>query len=66
MNRKPFSTIAILVFVLIALAHLHRLVFGWEVLVQGARVPMWTSVLGVLISGMLALGIWHESRQGEG
>ena len=63
MIRKPFSTLAVLVFVLVALAHLHRLLFGWDVLINGARVPTWTSVLGVLLAGVLAFGIWRESQQ---
>ena len=62
MRDKPFSTLAILVFLLLALAHLHRLLFGWEVVVDGARVPIWISIIGVLIAGMLALGILRETR----
>lgn len=66
MIRKPFSTLAVLVFVLVTLAHLHRLLFGWEVLVNGARVPIWTSVLAVFLAGLLAWGVWRESRRDRG
>lgn len=65
MIRKPFSTLAVLVFVLVALAHLHRLLFGWDVLINEGRVPIWTSVLGVLIAGVLAFGVWRESQRGR-
>ena len=65
MIQKPFSKLAVLAFVLVAWAHLHRLLFGWEVLIKGARVPIWTSVLGVLLAGLLAFGVWRESHQGK-
>ncbi len=65
MLQKPFSILAMLVFILVALAHLHRLLFEWEVLINEARMPMWISVLGVLIAGVLAYGLWRESRQSK-
>jgi len=65
MILKPFSNLATVVFALVALAHLHRLLFEWEVLINGARMPMWTSVVGVLIAGLLAFGVWRESRQSK-
>ena len=65
MILKPFSILATVVFALVALAHLHRLLFEWEVLINGARMPMWTSVVGVLIAGLLAFGVWRESRQSK-
>lgn len=61
-EMKLGSRIAIGVFLLVCLAHLHRLVFRWEVLVNGKGVPMWTSIAGMLISGGLAFLIWKEMR----
>jgi hypothetical protein len=60
--KKPFTTIAVGVFVLVALVHVFRLVFGWEVTIQGSVVPMWVSVLGAVIAGGLAVMLWRESR----
>jgi len=60
--KKPFTTIAVGIFVLVALVHVLRLVFGWEVTFRGSIVPMWVSVLGVIIAGGLALLVWRESR----
>jgi protein-S-isoprenylcysteine O-methyltransferase Ste14 len=61
--RKPFTFIAVLVFALIAIVHVLRLVFGWEVTLNAAVVPMWVSVIGLLIAGALAVALWWESRQ---
>ena len=60
---KPFTTIAVIVFSLIALIHLLRLFFGWEVIVNGMILPIWISVPGFLIASGLALMLWRESRK---
>ncbi len=60
--KKPFTTIAVGVFALMALVHVLRLGFGWEVTIQGSVVPMWVSVLGTVIAGGLAVMLWRESR----
>ncbi len=60
---KPFTTIAIIVFSLIAFMHLLRLLFVWEVTINGMIVPVWLSLLGFMISSGLALMLWRESRK---
>ena len=60
---KPATTIAIGVFCLVALAHLLRIVFGLEFTVGNVTVPVWASVLGILIPAALAIGLYKE-RQG--
>jgi hypothetical protein len=59
---KPFTSIAIAVFALIALTHILRLVLRWEVTVNAAIIPMWVSVLGLVIAVGLALMLWLENR----
>ena len=60
--KKPFATIAVGVFAIVALVHVLRLAFGWEVTIQGSVVPMWVSVLGAVVAGGLAIMLWRESR----
>jgi hypothetical protein len=62
-NMKPFTTIAIIVFSLIALIHLLRLFFLWEVTINGMILPIWISVPGVLIASVLAFMVRQESRK---
>ncbi len=57
---KPFTLLAIAVFVFMALMHVLRLFLGWDVSFNGVLVPLWTSVLGFLIAGGLAFGLWRE------
>ena len=59
---KPFTTLAVALFALIAIAHLLRLFTGWEVIVGGFVVPVWFSWLGLIIAGGLAVMVWHEAR----
>lgn len=60
--KKPFTTIAAGVFALVALLHVLRLAFGWEVTFERSVIPLWVSGLGVVIAGGLAVMLWGESR----
>jgi hypothetical protein len=62
---KPFATLAIAIFILIAVVHLLRLVYGWEVTVNGVVIPMWVSVVGLLIAGALAYFLWREAYKSK-
>ncbi|HMG47697.1 MAG TPA: hypothetical protein VK614_09585 [Allosphingosinicella sp.] len=59
---KPFTTLAIVIFALIALVHLYRLLRPFEVVVHNMVVPQWVSVAGLIVAGGLALMLWRESR----
>ena len=61
--KRPFTFLAAIIFGVVALVHLMRLIYGLVVTVVGADVPMWTSVLGLVIAGGLAAGLWWESRK---
>lgn len=60
---KPFTTIAAVIFALIALMHVLRLFLGWEVTVSGLTVPMWASVAGLVIAAGLAAMLLREARK---
>jgi len=59
---KPFTTIAIVIFSLVAVLHMLRLIFGWQAVIDGLVIPMWASVVGLIIAGGLAIMLWRESR----
>ena len=60
---KPFTTLAIVLFALIAVAHLYRLIQPFEVVVAGTALPQWVSIAGLVIAAGLALMLWRESRR---
>ncbi len=59
---KPFTALAILVFTVVAALQLIRVVLGWEVLVDGFKVPLWASGLAFFVAGGLAIMLWREAR----
>jgi hypothetical protein len=59
---KPFTTIAVVVFAVICIVHILRLVLGWEANVNGTSIPTWASIVGALISGLLAIMVWKENK----
>lgn len=59
---KPFTTLATILLSLIAILQLIRFVQGWEVVVNGATIPVWVSGLAFVIAGGLAVMLWRESR----
>jgi lipopolysaccharide export LptBFGC system permease protein LptF len=54
--KRPASLMAAILLWVIALAHLLRLVFGLELTVEDAVIPLWISIPPVIILG--ALGVW--------
>jgi hypothetical protein len=60
---KPFTTVAIAVFTLVALAQLLRVVLGWEVAVNGILIPRWASVIACGFAATLAVMLWRERRK---
>lgn len=59
---RPISIVAVVVFSLVALAHLLRVALGWEVTVNGISIPMWVSVIACVVSAALAFTLWREPR----
>lgn len=59
---KPFATIAVVIFALVAILHLLRLCLGWEMAINGRVVPLWPSAFGLIVAGGLSFLLWRESR----
>lgn len=60
--KRPAATTAALVLGLIAVVHLLRILLRVPISVGGQRVPVWTSVLGAVLPGVLAVWLWRERR----
>ena len=59
---KTGTLLAIILFTLVALAHVLRLIFGTEVIVAGTPVPQWVSAVAVVVPAVIAWLLWKESR----
>ena len=62
-RRRPFTSLAVVFFALMSLVHLSRLLYGWEVTVNGTAVPKWISWPTLWVSAWLALMLWREGRR---
>jgi hypothetical protein len=57
---KPFTRIAVVVLWLIALVQVLRVILRWEVILNGAPVPLWMSGLVAALAAGLAVMVWRE------
>lgn len=61
--RRPFTTLAAAIFLLIALAHLYRVVVGLDVTIAGTQIPQWPSWIALLFAGVLTTMLYREARR---
>jgi hypothetical protein len=54
--------VASILFGLVFLGHLARVLFHVNVVIGTQLMPFWTSIVGLLVAGVLALWMWWLSR----
>ena len=63
MNSQSLGLrVASIVFAVMALAQLGRLLIRPEIRVAGHLLPLWPSMIAVLLLGALSLWLWNLSR----
>lgn len=63
MSKQTYYYAASGVFLLVAFAHLARILNGWEVTISGVEIPMWMSSVAVVIAGYLAVSGFQFGRK---
>jgi hypothetical protein len=63
MNHKSFSLVAGVLFLVIAVAHLARIVYGWDVTLNMLVVPMWVSWIALAGTSFLAYSGLRLARE---
>jgi hypothetical protein len=63
MSEHAFSLTAGIIFLLIALYHLARVIFGLPVVVQGVSVSLWASVVALVVTAFLSYEGFHFARR---
>ena len=58
---KPIAMICSVLLMAVALAHAARLLMGIPMTVGSVDIPMWPSVLGVIVPGALSILLWREN-----
>ena len=59
---KPFTSAAAILLLAISVAHVLRLLYGWQVTAVDRIVPMWVSGVAAVVTGVLAVLVWRENR----
>ncbi len=54
MNKASYIKISGYIFTVAALIHLLRLAYGWQAQIGGWLVPMWLSLVAIVVAGYLA------------
>lgn len=62
MTVKPVTFVAAIVFWLVAVAHLVRVIFGWEVDVNGVAIPTYVSIVACIVAAWLGYMLIRENR----
>ena len=60
---RPFTTIAAIIFAIMALLHIYRLLTHFQVVLGSHVIPQSASYAAILITGALAVGLFRESRR---
>ncbi|HET9459588.1 MAG TPA: hypothetical protein VFO51_06375 [Sphingomicrobium sp.] len=63
MGNKPFTLVAAILFLLMALAHLLRLVLDFQLVVGTHPLPTYASIAGLLIAAVMSWGLFREARR---
>jgi hypothetical protein len=63
MSEHAFSLTAGIIFLLVALGHLARIIFGTPVVVQGVSIPVWASAVAFLVTAFLSYEGFHFARK---
>jgi hypothetical protein len=54
LNQSTYNGVAAAVFLIVAVAHLLRIIFGWPAQIGGLDIPLWVSWLALVAAGGLA------------
>lgn len=60
---KPVTAIASVIFMFVCVAHLVRLVLKVDITANGFHIPLWVSIIGCIVTGILSVLLWGEARQ---
>jgi hypothetical protein len=61
-NRNTYLTVTATLFLIVAIAHLLRIILGWHVEIGGMSIPFWVSWLAVFVAGALAYFGFTQKR----
>ena len=62
LSRKTYMTVTATLFLVVAILHLLRIIFGWSVEIGGLSIPFWVSWLAFPVAGAFAYFGFTQNR----
>jgi hypothetical protein len=62
-RSRPFTLIASIIFAIMALLHIYRLFTHFQVTVGSHTISESVSIAAIVVTGILAIGLYRESRR---
>jgi len=66
MNIRTYCRVSAIIFVLVALAHLARLIYSSSIIIDGETIPMFVSWIGFVVPGALAYWGFQGAQSAAG
>ena len=66
MDKKTYYTLASFIFGIITVAHVARVLYGWEAQIGDLVIPMWASYAAILVAGYLCIRGWQLAKARNG
>ena len=60
---RPFTTVAAVIFALMALLHAYRLATDFQIIVGSHTIPYGVSWVGLAVTALLSWGLFREARR---
>ena len=60
---KASAIVTIIFLLIVSLAHLSRLIFQAQIMVDTYTIPMWMSVAALVVTAVLAIWLWIDNRK---
>ena len=60
---NPGTLFATILLAAVAVAHLLRMIYGWQVTIADSVVPMWVSGVAFVVAGAAAFLLWKGARR---
>jgi hypothetical protein len=65
MDQKAYNAITAALFLIMAVLHLLRIIFGWPAQIGGLGIPPWASWIALIVTGALTyFGFRQNIRRG--
>ena len=62
---KASAIVTVIFLLIVSAAHLFRLIFQAQIMVNTFAVPMWMSAAACIVTAALAIWLWMDNRKRE-